>query len=125
MSPTSKRQADVVVQLEERQAELRSSARRLLGVTDASLPPAPPAWAVAAPLGALAAAAELQALGVFLLGPEISRSLGTGRSGLASLLIVRTLALSIAAIGFAAFLRRARRAAVSIVTGFVWALVTL
>ena len=126
MSPRSKRKDDVVAQLEDRQAELRSSARRLLGVTDAPLPRATPAWVVAAPLGGLAAAAELQALGVLLLGPEIARSLGTGRAGLAFLLIVRTLALSIAALGFVAFVQgRARRASVSIVTGFAAALVTL
>ena len=117
---------DAVDHVEARQAELRSSARRALGLTDAGLPPVSAAWPVAGPLAGLAMAAELPALGLFLFGPEISASLGTGRGGLGALVLVRALALSLAALVVAAVVHdRPRRAAICIAAGWASALVTL
>jgi len=135
MSPRSKPKGDVVAQLEERQRSLRASARRAFGVTGTD-EPAPrlrdaigdssAGWYPLAALSVLVVVDQFQAFGVSVLAPEISRSLGVGRSVLALLLVLQALAVSVAALPFAALVqRRARRAAVSIVTAFAWSVLTL
>jgi len=130
MSPRAKRQADVVVQLEERQRALRERARRAFGVTGGTEPApglrdaiggSPVGWYPLVALSLLVVVDQFQAFGVSVLGPEISRTLGVGRSVLALLLVLQALSVSVAALPFAALVqRRARRAAVSIVTAFAW-----
>ena len=131
---TKRPPADVVVALEERQQALRARARRAFGVRgeDGSAPAlrdaisAAGGWYPLAALSALVAVGELHAFGVAALGPEISASLGIGKSVVASLLLLRALALAVAALPLAAVVqRRPRRAGVSVAAAFAWAAMTV
>src|SRR5581483_2530443 len=83
-------------------------------------------WYPVLALGLLVVVDQFQGYAFFVLGPEISRALGIGRSGLAGLAALKTLAISVAAFPMAAFVQRTpRRALVSIVTGFAWGAMTM
>jgi len=112
---------------------LRHAGRQALGVTgsadvgtlrdalaasDVSLYPA-------LALGLLVAVDQLQSTALTILGPEITGALGIGRPAYALVLVVKTMVVMVAALPLAAVVQRTpRRAAVSIVTAFAWAILT-
>jgi predicted MFS family arabinose efflux permease len=115
--------------------DTREAARRALGITG-ERDDAPPLFqAVHASgvgfypliaLGLLVIVDQFQGFGFFVLGPEISRALGISRSSLGLLVVVKTLLIMVASLPMAALVqRRSRRAAISIVTAFAWAVMTL
>ena len=77
-------------------------------------------------LGILVVVDQFQSYALFVLGPEVSRALGLSRSALAALISLKVLVLMVAALPVAALTqRRARRAVLSILTAFGWALATM
>lgn len=69
---------------------------------------------------------EFQGVVFSALAPEISAGLGLGRGTIAALVVFKTIALSLAALPMAAFVReRPRRAVVALTTAFVWSFATL
>ncbi len=109
-------------------AAIRDRAREVLGVTGRS--DAAPlravmregaGWYPLVAISALVVATELYGFAVVVLGPDIARSLGISASTLAALLSAKLLAVAVATLPMAALVQhRARRAAVCVVTAFVW-----
>jgi ABC-type branched-subunit amino acid transport system ATPase component/sugar phosphate permease len=126
---------ELVEDIVARREALRENAREMLGVTgDDSKPPklrtvlkdsdasSYPLFA----LGTLAIVDTFQGYAFTVLTPEISRSLGVGLGTIALLLVLKTLALSLAPLPIAALVQRhPRRALVSLIGAAVWAGATL
>jgi ABC-type branched-subunit amino acid transport system ATPase component/MFS family permease len=126
---------DILDEVAQARENLRGAARRAIGVTGEA-DDAPPlrdairqsgvGWYPLVALGLLVVVDQFQGLGIFVLGPDISRSLGIGRSTLGFLIVIKTLMVMVASLPMAALVqRRARRASISIVTAVGWALATL
>lgn len=111
-----------------RDGDARRLAREALGVTgESDAPPlgevvrSGPGWYPLGAISALVLATELYGFAVVVLGPEIARSLGISAATLAALLSAKLLAVAVATLPMAALVQhRARRAAICIVTAFVW-----
>jgi ABC-type branched-subunit amino acid transport system ATPase component/MFS family permease len=109
-------------------ASARVRAREALGVTgESDAPPlgrvvrAGPGWYPLVAISALVLATELFGFAVVVLGPEIARSLGISAATLAALLSAKLLAVAVATLPMAALVQhRPRRAAICVVTAFVW-----
>lgn len=127
-----------VVDIEDITAQrdaMRGDARELLGVTGDDSKPPPlrtilkdndvstyPLFA----LGGLAIVDSLQGYAFTVLTPEISRSLGVGLGTIALLLVLKTLAVSLAPLPISALVQRhPRRALICIVTAVGWTIATL
>ena len=126
---------DPLEEVARTQVTVRAAAREAIGITGRA-DDAPPlrqairasgvGWYPLAALGLLVVVDQFQGFGFFVLGPEISRSLGISRSELGVLVVVKTLMIMLASLPMAALVqRRSRRAAVSIVTAFAWGAMTL
>lgn len=109
----------------------RESARAVLGVTGTI--DAPPlrtvvrsggGWYPLVAVSALVLASELYGFAVVVLGPDIARSLGISASALAALLSLKLLAVAVASLPMAGIVQsRPWRAAICIVTAFIWTIV--
>jgi len=119
-------------ELAAERADARAAARRAFGVTGGGQVPrlrgalaASSGWYPLLALGLLALVDEFQSYAFFVLGPEISATLGISKTALATLVLVKSIAITIAVMPLAAFVqRRARRAFVSIATAFGWSVMT-
>jgi ABC-type branched-subunit amino acid transport system ATPase component/predicted MFS family arabinose efflux permease len=121
--------------IEQSQERLRARARRILGVTGEEqgltrlrdgIAESKVGWYPLVALGALIIVDQFQSFAFSILGPEISRALGVGKSLLAFLVLLKVLSIMVASLPLAAFVqRKPRRAVVAKVTGLVWALATL
>jgi ABC-type branched-subunit amino acid transport system ATPase component/predicted MFS family arabinose efflux permease len=106
----------------------RRRAREVLGVTgDVDAPPLRTVmrgrvgWYPLCAISALVLATELYGFAVVVLGPDIARSLGLSASTLAALLSAKLLAVAVATLPMAALVQhRARRAAICVITAFIW-----
>jgi ABC-type branched-subunit amino acid transport system ATPase component/sugar phosphate permease len=120
--------------VERRGRELRSSGRSAFGVTGDEHAPGfrqamrasgvgmYPLFAV----GTLFIVDQFQAVAFGTLSPEISRTLGLSIGAIAALSNLRSLAVNVAALPTAGLVQRVpRRAAVAVITAFLWAVVTL
>ena len=126
---------EAVEQLARERAQLREQARAALGITGVAEDPAPlregirrsgVGWYPVLALSVLVVVDEFQGYAVSIMGPEISRSLGIGKSTLAFLVLLKTLAVMLASLPIAAAVQhRPRRAVVSIVAAFGWGVMTL
>lgn len=118
-------------------ARRRAAARQALGI-DGSDRAAPAerlgtlvrsggaGWYPLVAVCALVVSDELFGFVLSVLGPEISRALGISAAGLAAILSAKLLAVSLATLPMAAVVqRRPWRAAISIVTAFVWTAASL
>lgn len=123
-----------VTRLEEARQRLRTEARAGMGFTGSDQPEplrsgireSGVGWYPLLALGLLVIVDQFQGFGFFILGPEISRSLGIPPAALAAMNALKGLAVAAAALPMAAFVQKlARRGLVSIVTGFGWAAMTL
>lgn len=123
-----------VVQVEEARERLRGIARASMGFagTEEAAPVHQSLRGTGAglyplvALGLLVIVDQFQGFGFFVLGPEISRALGISPATLAAMNALKGLAIAAAALPMAAFVQKvARRAVLSIVTGFGWAITTL
>jgi ABC-type branched-subunit amino acid transport system ATPase component/MFS family permease len=120
--------------VERAAARLRAQGREALGVTGGSGDVLPLREAIAIAgvglypviaLGMLVAVDQLQTSALTILGPEITAALGIPRPAFALVVLVKTLVVAAAALPIAAVVqRKARRAAVSIATALVWAVIT-
>jgi ABC-type branched-subunit amino acid transport system ATPase component/sugar phosphate permease len=126
---------DIVEDIAARRDALRDQAREMLGVSgDDSKPPKLRAvlkdngvsgYPLAA-VGTLAIVDTFQGYAFTVLTPEISRSLGIGLGTIALLLVLKTLALSLAPLPIAALVqRRPRRALIALIGAAAWAVATL
>jgi ABC-type branched-subunit amino acid transport system ATPase component/MFS family permease len=121
--------------IEHSQDRLRERARQILGITGRDETPPPlregvarsgVGWYPLIALGALVIVDEFQGFAFSILGPEVSRSLGVGKSVIAFLVLLKTLALMIASLPIAAFVqRKPRRGFVAIVSAYAWTVFTL
>jgi ABC-type branched-subunit amino acid transport system ATPase component/MFS family permease len=125
---------ELIDEVEQTRDALRDEARRLLGVGDDS--PSVPLRQILreehltlyplAALGVLALIDQFQSYAFTVLTPEISRALGLSISAIAGIRILQFTASVLAPLPIAALAQgRARRAALCIVTGLAWSLVTL
>ena len=126
---------DIVEEIAARREELREQARKTLGVTGHHERP-PRLREVLADgsvgryplvaLGTLAIVDTFQGYAFTVLTPEISRTLGIGLGTIALLLVLKTLALSLAPLPIAALVQRNPRRALVVLAGAVgWAVATL
>ncbi len=126
---------DLVEDIAAQREGLREQARELLGVTG-SEGPSPKLRAVLkdngvssyplVALGSLAIVDTFQNYAFIVLIPEISRTLGISLGVIALLLVVRTLAISVAPLPIAALVqRRPRRALIVLAGATLWAVTTL
>lgn len=125
---------DATAEIARVRESTRASARAMLGITGRSdSPPLRTALAEAGvgyyPLGALGLLSmvdEFQQQAITVLGPEIAAALGISKSALAGALLVKTIAITLAVLPIAAWVqRRARRALLSVVTAFLWSILTI
>lgn len=134
--PVSGRPRDAVVdEVASARERLREVALAQLGVTGAQqdapslregLKTSGAGWYAMTALGVLVVVDQFQAFAFLVLGPEVSEALGIGKSTLAALLSLKTLAFTLAALPMAAYVQKhARRALISVVTGFAWGVMTL
>jgi ABC-type branched-subunit amino acid transport system ATPase component/MFS family permease len=119
--------------IEQTQAALRARGRIALGVAgDEHTVPLREAmarsgvgWYPTVALGLLVAVDELQRFAFFVLGPEITSTLGISRGALGFLLGIQPLAVMLAVLPMAALVQRhPRRALVAVTTGFAWSVLT-
>lgn len=124
---------DIIERTRER---VRSEARTALGVVGEEGGQVPPlrqamresgvGWYPLIALGLLVIIDEFQGYGFLVLGPEVSRALGISAAGLAAILALKTLAISLATLPMAAYVQKVpRRAAVAISMAFLWSVATL
>jgi len=124
---------DVIEELEHTRDELRDTGRAVMGVTGKE--EAPPLRQVLrehnvsmyplVALNLLYIVDQFQASAIITMAPEISDGLGVPLAVLAGTFSLQGLVISLASLPVAALVqRKARRAAVSIVTAFAWAIVT-
>jgi ABC-type branched-subunit amino acid transport system ATPase component/MFS family permease len=120
--------------VEDARDESRAVAREAIGVTgQGEAPPLRAAiarsgvgWYPLVALGLLVVVDEFHTHAFFVLGPEISASLGVSKETLAFVVALKTIAVSVAILPMAAFVQhRPRRALLAIVTAFVWSAMTL
>lgn len=79
-------------------------------------------WYPLVALGGLVLVDRAQSFAVFVLGPEIAGGTGVTQTQLATLVALKTLAIALAALPFAALVNgRPRRALIAICCGIVWA----
>ena len=125
---------DAVAEVEAARQRAREQARAALGVTGTDdAPPLAEAvrasgvgWYPMVALGLLVVVDEFQGYAVTVLGPEISAALGISKSALAGALVLKTLAITLALLPIAAYVQgKPRRAAVSVVSAFLWSALTL
>ena len=126
---------EVVEDLERTREQLRDKARAVLGVTgsDEAVPPlrqgiaeSGVGWYPLLALGVLIIVDQFQTYGFAILGPEISRSLGVSKGVLTFLVLLKTLAIMLAALPMAALVqRKPRRAIISKITAIGWSIATL
>jgi len=82
-------------------------------------------WYPLLALGGLVLVDRAQSFAVFVLGPEIAGGTGVTQTQLATLVALKTLAIAVAALPFAALVDgRPRRALIAITCGVVWAIAT-
>lgn len=135
MALAEKDAVENIAQLELAREEVRSEARRRLGVTG-EVEDAPKlsrvlkerglSWYPLAALGLLSIVDTFQGYAFSVLAPEISRSLGVGKGAIAGVIAVQTLANSIGPLPVAALSQRsARRAVLIVVTGVLWSAVAI
>ena len=112
---------------------MRGVAREALGVSGsdktialrAGLKKAGVGWYPLVALSALVVVDQLQAYAFFVLGPEISSSLGISKGTLAALSTLKILAITLATLPTAAFIEKhGMRGLVSIVNAFAWSICT-
>ena len=114
----------------------RDDARAMLGVTGDDDVPQRPLLTVVREggatlypllaLGVLVVVDQFQTYAFFVLGPEVSNTLGLSKSSLAALINLKVLVLTLATLPIAASVQKVpRRGLVSIVTAFGWSLATL
>lgn len=125
---------EMVSRVEETREQMRAEARSRMGFTGSeeteplrkNLKATGASWYPLVALGLLVIVDQFQGFGFFVLGPEISRSLGIPPAALAAMNSLKGLAVAAAALPMAAFVQKvARRGLVAIVTGFGWAATTL
>ncbi|MBI4729973.1 MAG: MFS transporter [Acidobacteria bacterium] len=123
-----------IAEFEKLREHIRGSARAALGITGVQgVPPlretvrhAGVGWYPLAALGLLVIVDEFQGYGFFVLGPEISRTLGISAGMLAALVALKTVAMTLAALPMAALVqRRAGRNTVAVTTAFAWSVATM
>jgi len=113
---------------------MRGVAREALGISGRDT--APPlreglalsgvGWYPLVALSTLVVVDELQGYAFFVLGPEISSTLGIGKGALAGLSTLKILAITLATLPTAAYIQqRGRRGIISIVNAFAWSALTL
>jgi ABC-type multidrug transport system fused ATPase/permease subunit len=118
------------------EADLRAATRGALGVSgaDADAPPAlrdvirtsGAGWYTLIALGLLIVVDEFQQAVFAVLAPEIAAGLGISRGALTGVIALKTLALTLAILPFAAYVQnKPRRAQVAVVTAFAWAFLTI
>jgi ABC-type branched-subunit amino acid transport system ATPase component/predicted MFS family arabinose efflux permease len=124
---------DAITELEHTKDELRDTGRAVMGVTGKE--EAPPLRQLLRQhnvslypliaLNLLYVVDQFQASAVVTMAPEISDGLGVPLAVLAATFSLQGLMISLASLPVAALVqRKARRASVSIVTAFAWAIVT-
>ena len=124
----------LVAEVERAREELRSEARRQVGVTGVGGDDPPPLRETLAThglglyplvaLGVLAVVDQFQGYAFSVLTPEISRSLGIGKEVVAGIIAVKTISVALSPLPMAALTqRRARRAMLCIVTAVAWSVV--
>lgn len=133
-APRTDAEPAVIDEVDAARDRLRSTSREALGVSGAvgavaSLRKTMVSSGVgiypALALGLLVAVDQLQSAALVIMGPEISAALGVSRPAYGLVLMVKTLVVALVALPLAALVqRRARRAAVCIVTAFAWAVLT-
>ncbi len=121
--------------VEKAREQLRATARSAMGITGERGPSEPLrksikssnlSWYPLLALSVLVIIDQFQGYALFVLGPEISSSLGISRGALGGLAALKVLAISVATLPMAAFVqKKARRAVVSIVTAFAWSTTTI
>lgn len=125
---------DAVESVEDVRERMRGVARAALGLGGETsrvslrrgLRTAGVGWYPLVALSALVVVDELQGYAFYVLGPEISSTLGIGKSALAGLSTLKILAITVATLPTAAFIQRwGRRGLISSVNAFAWSLLTL
>ncbi len=126
-------ETEVLDSIKEQQERVRWAARDALGITGSDEPQARlreeiarsgARWYPLLVLTVLVIVDEFQRYAFFVLGPEISRTLGISKQLLGTLVVVELLALTLATLPMAAYVqKRPRRGAISVVTAFVWSTV--
>ena len=135
MTTTAPRTPELAVQeIDAIRERMRGVGREALGVpgTDRTtklregLGKAGVGWYPLIALSTLIVVDQLQGYAFFVLGPEISSSLGISKGALAGLSTLKILAITTATLPTAAFIQKyGRRALVSIVNAFAWSICTL
>ncbi len=131
---TAQADVDAIDRVDTVREEMRSVAREALGIGGRE--DAPPlreglrasgvGWYPLIALSALVIVDELQGYAFFVLGPEISATLGVGKGALAGLSTLKILAITLATLPTAAYIQRhGRRGVLSIVNAFAWSALTL
>lgn len=128
-------QADVLVDaIETNRDALRARALRAIGVMGDEQPPPLRAeirrygvgWYPLVALMALILIDAFQTSALLTLAPDIARSFGVGAASIAALYALQALAMSLATIPMSGFVQgKPRRAALAIVTAFVWSAATV
>jgi ABC-type branched-subunit amino acid transport system ATPase component/MFS family permease len=126
---------DAIEQVEEERSQLREKARVALGISGVEgekPPPLRPILKAAGvglypliALGVLNIVNNFQGFAFVVLGPDIALSLGISKTTITTLVALNYAAYTVAGLCFAAYVQhRPRRAAVVIVTAFIWAAAT-
>lgn len=125
--------ASTLNRLEQVRGQVHDQAKALLGVGPGTvssglrhdLRAAGARWYPLLALGGLVVVDRAQSFAVYVLGPEIAGGTGTTQTQLATLVALKTLAIALAALPFAAAVeRRPRRAMIAIACGLLWAVAT-
>ncbi|MEY2470554.1 MAG: branched-chain amino acid transport system ATP-binding protein livF [Actinomycetota bacterium] len=127
-------EADTIEKVNEARERVRDAARAALGIGGSQ--DAPPlreglrlsgvGWYPLIALSVLVIVDELQGYAFFVLGPEMSATLGIGKGALAGLSTLKILAITLATLPTAAYIqKRGRRGLLSIVNAFAWSALTL
>ncbi len=134
-SAPKKNSDDLVDRVEQTRDELRTEARRRLGVTGTDDRPPPLREVLRThkvglyPLGALGVLAivdTFQSYAFRVLAPEISSALGIGIGTVGALVALKVLAEALGPLPIAALTgQRARRAVIIIITGLLWSVFAL
>ncbi|MDQ1713099.1 MAG: branched-chain amino acid transport system ATP-binding protein livF [Frankiaceae bacterium] len=116
------------------QADALATARATVGVGDGSargslrgeLRRHAASWYTLTVLGVLAVVDQFQGTAFVILSPEIGRALGVGKTELAGVFAIKTLAVTLCTLPIAALVQKGRRrAALAIVTAFTWSVLTI
>lgn len=124
----------MIDRVEATRDHVRAQARAAMGVTGreeteplrSGIARSGAGWYTLIALSVLVIVDEFQGFGFAVLGPEISRAIGVSKGGLAGLLALKTVAITLAALPMAAWVqKRPRRAFLAVATAFAWAATTL